>query len=54
MQEHWYKHFKSECHSGFSDGVSVILIHKTAGSNPTKKKILDANPENYSTLWSEC
>ena len=36
MQEHLYKHFESESHSSFRDDVSVILIDKTDGSNPTK------------------
>ena len=34
MQEYSYKHFESECHSGFCDDVSVILIDKTDGSKP--------------------
>ena len=36
MQEHLYKHFESERHSGFREDISVILIDKTDGSNPTK------------------
>ena len=38
MQEHLYKHFESERHSGFREDVSVILIDKTDGSNPTKRE----------------
>ena len=37
MQEHLYKHFESECHSDFRDNVSVIIIDRTDGSNPTKR-----------------
>ena len=37
-QEHLYKHFESECHSGFCDDVSVILIDKTDGSSPTQRE----------------
>ena len=33
-----YKHFESERHSGFREDVSVILIDKTDGSNPTKRE----------------
>ena len=54
MQEHLYKHFESEHHSGFREDVSVILIDKTDGSNPTKRETLDTRPGNYSTLWSGC
>ena len=39
MQEHLYKHFESECHSGFRDDVSAILIDKTDGSNANKREI---------------
>ena len=39
MQEHLHKHFESECHSGFRDDVSVILIDETESSNPTKRGI---------------
>ena len=39
MQEHLYKHFESECHSGFCDDVSAILIDKTDGSNANKREI---------------
>ena len=39
MQEHLYKNFESERHSHFRDNVSVILIGKTDGSNPTKREI---------------
>ena len=38
MQEHLYKHFESESHSGFHDDVSIILIGKTDGSNPNKRE----------------
>ena len=36
MQEHLYKHFESEGHTEFLDDVSITLIDKTDGSNPTK------------------
>ena len=39
MQEHLYKDFESECHSGFRNDVYVILIDKTDGSNPTLTEI---------------
>ena len=35
MQEYLHKNFESECHSGFRDNFSVILIDKTDGCNPT-------------------
>ena len=38
MQEHLYKHFESESHSGFREDVFVILIDKTDGSNLTKRE----------------
>ena len=38
MQQHLYKHFESEGHTEFLDDVSVKLIHKTDGSNPTKRE----------------
>ena len=38
MQEHLYKHFKSERHSGFRHDVSVILFDKADCSNPTKRE----------------
>ena len=38
MQEHLYKHCESERHSVFRDDLSVILIDKTGGSNPTKRE----------------
>ena len=38
MQEHLYKHFESERHSGFRENVSVILIVKTEGSNQQKRE----------------
>ena len=38
MQEHLYKHFESEGHTEFVVDVSVTLIDKTGGSNPTKRK----------------
>ena len=37
MQEHFYKNFERQCHSGFRDDVSVIIIDKTDGSNPAKR-----------------
>ena len=38
MQENLNKHFENECHSGFRDDISIILIDKTDGSNPTKRE----------------
>ena len=38
MQEHLYKHFESEGHTEFLDDVSITLIHKIDGSNPTKRE----------------
>ena len=38
LQEHLYKYFESECHSGFCEDVPVILINKTDSSNPTKRE----------------
>ena len=38
MQEHLYKHFESEGHTEFLDDVSVTLIDKVDGSNPTKRE----------------
>ena len=37
MQEHLYKHFESEGHIEFLDDVLITLIHKTDGSNSTKR-----------------
>ena len=38
MQEYLQKHFENETHSSFFDNVSVILIDKTDGLNPTKRE----------------
>ena len=38
MQEHLYKHFKSERHLDFHGNVSVISIDKTDGFNPSKRE----------------
>ena len=38
MQEHLYKHFESERHSGFRDDVSVILLEKNDGSKLSKRE----------------
>ena len=38
MQENYYKHFESEGHTEFLDNVSITLIDKTDGSNPTKRE----------------
>ena len=38
IQEHLYKHFKSERHTEFLDDISITLIDKTDGSNPTKRE----------------
>ena len=37
MQEHLYQHFESEGHAEFIDDVSMTLINKTYGSNPTNR-----------------
>ena len=42
IQKHLYKHFESEHHSSFCNYVSVILIDKTDGSNPSKS---ETNPK---------
>ena len=36
IQEHLYKHFESERDTEFLDDVSIALIDKIDGSNPTK------------------
>ena len=33
-----YSHFESEGHNGFLEDVSITLIDKTDGSNPTKRE----------------
>ena len=38
MQEHLYKSFESEVHTEFLDDVSITLIDKADGSNPTKRE----------------
>ena len=38
MQEYLYSHFESEGHNGFLEDVSITLIDKTDGSNPTKRE----------------
>ena len=38
VQEHLYKHFESEGHTEFFDDVSITLIDKTDGSDPTKRE----------------
>ena len=38
MQENLYKHFESEGHTEFLDNVSITLIDKTDGSNPSKRE----------------
>ena len=38
MQEHLYKHFEGECHSGFCEYVSVILTDETDGSSLIKRE----------------
>ena len=38
IQEHLYKHFENEGHTEFLDDVSITLIDKTDGSNPTKRE----------------
>ena len=38
IQEHLYKHFESEVHTEFLDDVSITLIDKKDGFNPTKRE----------------
>ena len=38
MQEYLQKHFENESRSSFFVNVSVILIDKTDGLNPTKRE----------------
>ena len=38
IQEHLYKYFGREEHTEFLDYVSIALIDKTDGSNPTKRE----------------
>ena len=38
IQEHLYKYFGREGHTEFLDYVSIALIDKTDGSNPTKRE----------------
>ena len=38
MQEYLYSHFESEGRNGFLEDVSITLIYKTDGSNPTKRE----------------
>ena len=38
MQEYLYSHFESEGHNGFLEDVSITLIDKTDGSDPTKRE----------------
>ena len=38
MQECLYSHFENEGHNGFLEDVSITLIDKTDGSDPTKRE----------------
>ena len=38
MQEHLYKHFESERRTEILDDISITLIDKTDGSDPTKRE----------------
>ena len=38
MQEHLFKHFNSDGHSGFLENVTITLIDKTDGKNPKKRE----------------
>ena len=40
MQEYLHSHFVSEVYNAFLEEVSITLIEKTDGSDPTKKKKL--------------
>ena len=51
IQELLYKLFESEAHAEFLDDVSIALIYKTDGSNPTERELLDAaSPQNICAL----
>ena len=39
MQEYRYSHFENEGHNGFLEDMSIALIDKTDGSDPTKREI---------------
>ena len=38
FQEHIFRHFQEKGHTGFLNDVSIRLIDKTDGSNPTKRE----------------
>ena len=38
MQEYLYSHFEREEHNSFLEDVSITLINKTDGSDPTKRE----------------
>ena len=38
MREYLYKHFEGECHLGFYDDITIILIDKTDSSKPTRRE----------------
>ena len=38
IQEHLYKHFESEGRTEILDDISITLIDKTDGSDPTKRE----------------
>ena len=38
MQEYLYSNFESEGHNGFLEYVSITLIDKTDGCDPTKEE----------------
>ena len=44
MQEHFYKHFESERHSGFRDDISVIYLIKLMAPTVLKEKHTGCQP----------
>ena len=38
MQEYLYSYFESDWHNCFLEDVSIALINKTNGSDPTKRE----------------
>ena len=38
IQKHLYKHFENKGYTEFLDDVSITLIDKTGGYNPTKRE----------------
>ena len=38
MQEYLFEHFNTDGHSGFLNNVTITLIDKTDGKDPTKRE----------------